>query len=77
MMVTQVDLSNDDWEHASAIVRDIVSRKPGGIILRSRLLSCVMVNATMAVADITFNTLDYDPRSLRVEEKFKSPKNCS
>ena len=37
-------------------------------MLRSRLLSCVMANATMAVADITPNTLDYDPRSLRVEE---------
>ena len=33
-MVTPGDPSNDDWSHATAILRQIVSRKLGGIRLR-------------------------------------------
>jgi hypothetical protein len=52
-MVTPVDPSEDDWSQATAIVRDIVSRKLGGIRLRSRPLPCAMVNATMDAAEVT------------------------
>jgi hypothetical protein len=52
-MVTPVDPSEDDWSHATAIVRGIVSRKLGGIRLRSRPLPCAMVNATMGAAEVT------------------------
>jgi hypothetical protein len=53
-MVTHIDPSNvDDWERASAIVRQIVSKKLGGIRLRNRHLPCAMVNVTMSSADTT------------------------
>jgi hypothetical protein len=62
-MVTLLDPSDDDWERASAIVRQIVSEKLGGIRLRSRLLPCVLANATMTAADIAPNALDFNSRS--------------
>jgi hypothetical protein len=62
-MVTPVEPSDDDWSHATAIVRHIVSSKLGGMRLRSRPLPCAMVNATMSRAEITANALDFDTRS--------------
>jgi hypothetical protein len=62
-MVTHVDPSNDDWERASAIVRQIVSKKLGGIRLRNRHLPCAIVNVTKSSADTTANALDFDTQS--------------
>ena len=62
-MVTPVDPSDDDWSHATAIVRQIVSRRLGGIRLRSRPLTCAMANAPMNAAERTRNILDFDTRS--------------
>ena len=62
-MVTPVDPSDDDWSHATAIVRQIVSRRLDGKRLRSRPLTCAMANAPMNAAEITRNTLEFDTRS--------------
>jgi hypothetical protein len=62
-IVTPVDPSDDDWARACAIVRQIVSEKLGGISMRSRSLSCAMVNAPMSGAEITPNALTFDTRS--------------
>jgi hypothetical protein len=62
-MVTPVDPSDDDWSQATGIVRHIVSKKLGGIRLRSRSLSCAMVHSPMSMAEITANALDFDTRS--------------
>ena len=62
-MVTPVDPSDDDWSHATAIVRQIVSRRLGGIRLRSRPLTCAMANAPMNAAEITSNALEFDTPS--------------
>jgi hypothetical protein len=62
-IVTTLDPSDDDWSSATAIVRQIVSRKLGGLRLRSRHLPCVMANATMTAADITPNSLGFDTHS--------------
>ena len=62
-MVTPVDPSDDDWSHATAIVRQIVAKRLGGIRLRSRPLTCAMANAPMNAAEITRNTLEFDTRS--------------
>src|ERR1700730_14410406 len=56
MIVTTLDPSDVDWSSATAIVRQIVSRKLGGLRLRGRHLPCVMANATMTAADITPNS---------------------
>jgi hypothetical protein len=56
-MVTQDDPSDEEWESASAIVRDIVSKKLGGMRLRNRPLPCKMVNAPINAAEISPNTL--------------------
>lgn len=61
-MVTPVDPSEDDWSHATNIVREVVAKKLGGIRLRSRSLPCAMVNATMSGTEITTNALDFDTR---------------
>jgi hypothetical protein len=63
MIVTTLDPSDVDWSGATAIVRQIVSRKLGGLRLRSRHLPCVMANAKMTAADITPNSLAFDTRS--------------
>ena len=62
-MVTPVDPSDDDWSHATAIVRQIVSRRLGGIRLWNRPLTCAMANAPMNAAEITRNALEFDTRS--------------
>ena len=62
-MVTPVDPSDDDWSHATAIVRQIVAKRLGGIRLRSRPLTCAMANAPMNAAEITRNALEFDTRS--------------
>ena len=62
-MVTPGDPSDDDWSHATAIVRQIVSRRLGGKRLQSRPLTCAMANAPMIAADITSNALEFDMRS--------------
>ena len=62
-IVTPLDPSEDDWAHAGAIVRQIVSKKLGGISLQNRPLPCAMANATMYAADITPNALTFDMRS--------------
>jgi hypothetical protein len=62
-MVTPVDPSDDDWSHATAIVRQIVAKRLGGIRLRSRPLTCAMANAPMNAAEITHNALKFDTRS--------------
>jgi hypothetical protein len=62
-MVTPVDPSDDDWSRATAIVRQIVAKRLGGIRLRSRPLTCAMANAPMNAAEITRNTLEFDTRS--------------
>jgi hypothetical protein len=59
-MVTPVDPSDDDWSHATSIIRGIVAKKLGGIRLCSHSLPCAMVNATTGGAEITANTLDFD-----------------
>ena len=62
-IVTQNDPSDEEWAQASQIVRQIVSKKLGGIRLRSRLLPCTMVNAPISAAEISANTLAFDTRS--------------
>ncbi len=62
-MVTPVDPTDDDWSHATAIVRQIVSKRLGGIRLRSRPLTCAMANAPMNAAEITRKALEFDTRS--------------
>ena len=62
-MVTPVDPSDEDWSHATAIVRHIVSKKLGGIGLCSRPLLCAMANTTMSVAEIAPTVLAFDTRS--------------
>ena len=61
-MVTPVDPSDDDWSHTTAIVRQIVSRRLGGIRLRSRPLTCAMANTPINTAEITRNELEFDTR---------------
>ena len=48
-MVTPGDPSDEDWSHATGIV----SKKLGGMRLRSRPLACAEANATMNAVDIT------------------------
>jgi hypothetical protein len=56
------DVSEADWEQASVIVRNVVSKKLGGIRLRSNHLRCSMVNSTMNATEITSNALNFDTR---------------
>jgi hypothetical protein len=52
-IATPLDPSNDDWERASAIVRQIVGQKIGSS-LRSRELLCAVANAApMSAAEVT------------------------
>ena len=53
-----LDPSDDDWSHATDIVRHITSKKLGKIGLRSWPLPCAMVDTTMSVAEITPNVLE-------------------
>jgi hypothetical protein len=62
-MVTPIDPSEDDWSHATTIIREIVAKKLGGIRLSSHSLPCAMVNATMSGAEIAPNVLSFDTRS--------------
>ena len=62
-MVTPVDPSDDEWSHATAIVRQIVAKRLGGIRLRSRPLTCAMANTPMSASEITHNALKFDTRS--------------
>jgi hypothetical protein len=62
-VVTPIDPSEDDWSHATTIIREIVAKKLGGIRLSSHSLPCAMVNATMSGAEITANALDFDTPS--------------
>jgi hypothetical protein len=62
-IVTQDDPPDEEWERASEIVRDIVSRKLGGMRLQNRPLPCKMVNAPISAAEISSSTLDFDTRS--------------
>ena len=62
-IVTQNDPSDEEWAQASQIVRQIVSKKLGGIRLRSRPLPCTMVNSPISAAEISANTLAFDTRS--------------
>jgi hypothetical protein len=62
MVTTADDVSDFDWSQASAIVRDIVGKRLGGIRLRSRHLPCAMANAPMKAADIITNALEFDTR---------------
>ena len=62
-IVTQEDPDDRDWSHATAIVRQIVGKKLGGMRLRSRSLRCAMANAPIVAAEITHNTFDFDTRS--------------
>ena len=57
------DVSEADWEQASAIVQQAVSKRLGGIRLRGRHLPCSMVNSTMNATEITPNALDFNIRS--------------
>jgi hypothetical protein len=61
-MMTPSDPSDEEWEKASVIVRNIVGEKLGGIRLRRKRLPCAMVNATMAATDILPNMLSFDIR---------------
>ena len=57
-IVTPLDPSNDDWAHACVIVRQIVSKKLGGIRLQNRPLPCAMANAAHKTPHaLTFDTL--------------------
>jgi hypothetical protein len=62
-VVTSIDPSEDDWSHATTIIREIVAKKLGGIRLCSRSLPCAIANATMSGAEITANALDFDTHS--------------
>jgi hypothetical protein len=62
-MVTPDDPSDDEWSHITAIVRQIVAKRLGGIRLRSRPLKCAMANAPMSASEITHNALKSDTRS--------------
>jgi hypothetical protein len=61
-MVTLVDPSDEDWSHATAIVRRIVAKRLDDIRLRSRPLSCAMANAPMNASELTNNMLGFDTR---------------
>ena len=61
-MVIPVDPSDDDWSHATAIDRQIVAKRLGGIRLRSRPLTCAMANAPMNATDISRNMIEFDTR---------------
>jgi hypothetical protein len=53
-IATPLDPSDDDWERASEIVREIMGKKIGGGRLRSRKLLCVVANATpMSASEVT------------------------
>ena len=62
-IVTQNDPSDEEWAQASQIVRQIVSKKLGGMRLRSRSLPCTIVNSPISAAKILANTLAFDTRS--------------
>jgi hypothetical protein len=62
-MMTPNDPTDADWSDVSAIVCQVVAAKLDGMRLRSRPLICAMTNASMAVAEITTNTLAFDLRS--------------
>jgi hypothetical protein len=61
-MMTTCDPSDEEWEQASAIVRNIVGEKLGGIRLCSNHLPCAMVNSIMDAIEITPNVLESDTR---------------
>src|ERR1700729_206938 len=52
-VVSPGDPPDDEWEQASTIVQQVVGKRLGGIRLRSKHLSCAMVNATISGAEIT------------------------
>jgi hypothetical protein len=51
-VVTPVDPSDADWDRTMAIARRIISKKLGDIRLRTRPLSCAVVNAPMIAAEV-------------------------
>jgi hypothetical protein len=61
-MMTPCDPSDEEWEQALAIVQQVVSKRLGGIRLRSNHLPCAMVNSTMNATEITPNVLKFDTR---------------
>jgi hypothetical protein len=62
-IVTQDDPLDEEWAQASEIVCDAVSKKLGGMRLRSRSQPCTMVNSPISAAEISANTLAFDTRS--------------
>ena len=53
-IATPLDPSNDDWERATAIVRQIIGQKIGDRKIRSRELFCAVANAApMSAAEVT------------------------
>ena len=62
-MMTPSDPSEPDWEQASAIVKEIVSEKLGGIRLRTGHMPCAMVNAKFLAAEVVANSLNFNMRS--------------
>ena len=53
-IATPLDPSNDDWERATAIVRQIIGQKIGNRKIRSRELFCAVANAApMSAAEVT------------------------
>jgi hypothetical protein len=59
-MMTPNDPTDAEWSEGSTIVCEIVAAKLDGMRLRARSLACEMVNARMAVAEITANALAFD-----------------
>jgi hypothetical protein len=50
-MACPIDPSDEDWAHASAIVRRIIGQRLGDARLSGRSLHCAVANATMGAAD--------------------------
>ena len=49
-IATQVDPSDDDWQQASEIVRQIIGKKLGTGRLKSRALVCAVANSPPIIA---------------------------
>jgi hypothetical protein len=58
-IVSPADPTDDDWMHATAIVRLVAAKKLGGISLNAQPLPCTMANGTMTAAEIIPNALAF------------------
>ena len=55
-MACPIDPSDEDWSHASAIVRRIIGQRLGDPRLCGRSLHCAVAKATMGAAEVMAET---------------------